>query len=494
MYGSAPQNTAYPLTSYATTAGKMTSISDICEQQPDWSGVSSSISHTIVLNSEEGDDTSSSLMSSQLYNVGLEVLRGVDFQQIDDIECIYNSHTCAPMHRNSNSHGTHTAEKPYECDVCHRLFKRHCHLTRHKRIHSGVKPYVCDVCDVAFSRAGDLNRHGYVHSGIKPFTCDICNKAFKHLSDLTKHKPIHSGVKPYVCDVCNKTFSSCGNLSKHKRIHGGFKSFVCDVCERAFITGSRLKRHKIVHSGNKHFKCDICNIRFRHCDNLKMHIETHNNVKRFGCDVCNKMFSQWRYLVAHKHIHSRTRPQSASSPFALYNTLEDNVTFTDDNSEPQPDQRNVSSDVSQSNVVDDEDKVVKEEDDDTLCSEIEYELYNAGHQRFRGVAVQQDHVDALSNAEQNSVVGNEEVNVNVEDSYAISSHLYNAGHEMFRGTDVQQIYDSERIYNSNTCDPMYRSSISPKLTLLRNHMNVMCVIGYLNVIVILPYTNAFTVV
>jgi len=54
----------------------------------------------------------------------------------------------------------------------------------------------------------------------------------------------------------------------------------------------------------------------------------------------------------------------------------------------------------------------------------------------------------------------ERPNVNKEDDYdvlssLISSQLCNAGHEMFRGADVQQTDDTERIYNSNTCEQMH---------------------------------------
>ena len=44
----------------------------------------------------------------------------------------------------------HTNEKPYECDVCEKRFRRSGHLKRHMRIHTNEKPYECDVCEEAF--------------------------------------------------------------------------------------------------------------------------------------------------------------------------------------------------------------------------------------------------------------------------------------------------------------------------------------------------------
>ena len=219
-YRSLSENTSFPIVWYITSTDRETSVSDHCEQEPDHRDVSSSLSHSNVMNGkevdvkEEDNDVLSSFISSQLHN------------------------TCEQMYRNSTSHETHTADKPHECDVCHKTFSDFSQLTMHKRIHNGVRLFVCDVCSMAFSSSSSLIKHKDVHSAIKPFTCDVCKKTFSLSVYLTQHKRIHSGERPHACNICNKTFVR-------------IRPYVCNVCLRTFTNGSGLNAHKHVHSDIK---------------------------------------------------------------------------------------------------------------------------------------------------------------------------------------------------------------------------------------------------
>jgi len=105
-------------------------------------------------------------------------------------------------------------------------------------------------------------------------------------------------------------------------------------------------------------------------------------------------------------------PPNTDPSIILCTTVADSVISASDSCEQQPDERDVSSNVSHSNVMYIE--VVKVEDDDVS-------------------------------------------------SGFISSQLHNASRGMFRGADVQQIEDTERICNSSTYDLIHSHSTSQKV-------------------------------
>ena len=63
-----------------------------------------------------------------------------------------------------------------------------------------------------FVNLSGLKEHMRIHTNERPYECDVCEKRFRRSSNLKMHMRIHTHEKPYECDECEKRFSQSSNL------------------------------------------------------------------------------------------------------------------------------------------------------------------------------------------------------------------------------------------------------------------------------------------
>ncbi|CAH1777119.1 unnamed protein product [Owenia fusiformis] len=75
----------------------------------------------------------------------------------------------------------------------------------------------CDVCNTRLDHLelSELMHHGMLHTDVKPFQCEVCYKLFGSKSGLFIHQ-----IKNVMCTMCSKIFQP-GRISSHmKASHG----------------------------------------------------------------------------------------------------------------------------------------------------------------------------------------------------------------------------------------------------------------------------------
>ena len=85
----------------------------------------------------------------------------------------------------------------------------------------------------------------FENKGKKPFQCDICKKIFSHKIDLTWHSEKAHDCKKYSkCGPCNIDFTNVLEVSKHlEKEHFGQHKFQCDLCNVIYYQKVDLNEH-----------------------------------------------------------------------------------------------------------------------------------------------------------------------------------------------------------------------------------------------------------
>ena len=262
-----------------------------------------------------------------------------------------------------------------KCDVCGKEFHRRKNLQLHMKIHVKGKPYQCDICFRLFSLPQYLRKHkgknacrpdynkthnegnsvandeptqqtiqnadndGSSAANDEPTQQTIQNAnacGIDHddgncaLSSEPSPSTQNENMNTLKCDVCSKEFHRRKNLQLHKKIHVRGKHYHCETCMRDFSLLQYFRKHKRKNSCGKEvqlapvklFQCDICLKRFaqrKHLTNHKIY-ECSQQLESTGpnpasksendtvtlhhcCEICEKQFTSQEDLKKHKQIH-----------------------------------------------------------------------------------------------------------------------------------------------------------------------------------------------
>ncbi|NXJ86899.1 ZN282 protein, partial [Trogon melanurus] len=74
---------------------------------------------------------------------------------------------------------------------CLENFSSQSFLTVHQRHHARHHVILCPCCDRRFACIAEFVRHHRTHTGERPYQCGVCQKTFKRRYHLNVHRRIH---------------------------------------------------------------------------------------------------------------------------------------------------------------------------------------------------------------------------------------------------------------------------------------------------------------
>lgn len=143
-------------------------------------------------------------------------------------------------HHDQEKHSQH-----FSCPNCDKDFKRKNSLSVHMDyVHMGVQRFPCTWpdCEKSFVRQDVLKDHINTHTGERPYICQKCHKSYTSKSSLNHHwKACKTDGLP--CHICGQVLSSRSGLADHMQGMHNKIPLSC-VCGQVFTWRNNLSKHK----------------------------------------------------------------------------------------------------------------------------------------------------------------------------------------------------------------------------------------------------------
>ena len=204
--------------------------------------------------------------------------------------------------------------KPYDCEICGKIFVKSYNLSKHKASHLVVRKFKCEICDGKFKSNPSLGKHMKTHRR-KIYPCKHCGKRFwkkylkQHVRSYCLGNKAYTLGTVYNCIKCSVHFLAPSLLKRHvAEVHEALKMFTCEYCGYSCLRKCNMNRHIDSHLNERRYKCPICDQRFNGKQEIKGHIKAvHDKIRDFTCEVCGKTFARKTTMVYHLKSHSRER-------------------------------------------------------------------------------------------------------------------------------------------------------------------------------------------
>ena len=239
-------------------------------------------------------------------------------------ECRFKTKKSSTFHDHYKSH---TDEKPFQCKLCARKFRRKSDCLSHIRGHDDRFKLNCNHCDLKFTRKRALNLHtkqfhkereNHDHepkleeSPSQVKTDDLIPDFELNMTDEDTIQ-LEAVVSAIDSDLESEDLNvddylkilEIKKLNFDKDLNGLYKCRFLD-CDFKTKKSTNIADHYGSHTDERPFQCKLCERKFRQKRSCLSHIRGHDDRLKLKCKQCDLKFTGNKLLNLHtKKIHNK---------------------------------------------------------------------------------------------------------------------------------------------------------------------------------------------